>query len=129
MPLNPDTGRCKGFARVTFRSADEAKRAIALYNTAFFLGAKIRVKIDRSGYFSSGQSQGQCYAAREGYYQPNSLIPPERKTDQVDITPAPGPRTVDRNSGPERGRETERDRCQPLVVNGSGLGSKTALAI
>ncbi|RHZ66018.1 hypothetical protein CDV55_104019 [Aspergillus turcosus] len=49
MPLNPDTGRCKGFARVTFRAADEAKRAIALYNAAFFLGAKIRVKIDRNG--------------------------------------------------------------------------------
>ncbi|GIJ84669.1 hypothetical protein Asppvi_003518 [Aspergillus pseudoviridinutans] len=139
MPLNPDTGRCKGFARVTFRTADEAKRAIALYNTAFFLGAKIRVKIDRSGYFSSGQGhgqglgqgQGQGYVAREGYYLANRLNPPERKTDQVDITPAPGPRTVDRNSGPERERETERerDRCQPLVVNGSGLGSKTALAI
>ncbi|GIK02173.1 hypothetical protein Aspvir_006218 [Aspergillus viridinutans] len=125
MPLNPDTGRCKGFARVTLRSADEAKRAIALYNTAFFLGAKIRVKIDRSGYFSSGQG----YAEREGYYLANRLNPPEKTTDQVDMTPTPGPRTVDRNSGPERERETERDRCQPLVVNGSGLGSKTALAI
>ncbi|PKX89687.1 RNA-binding domain-containing protein [Aspergillus novofumigatus IBT 16806] len=135
MPLNPDTGRCKGFARVTFHSADEAKRAIALYNTAFFLGAKIRVKIDRSGYFSSGhgngQGQGQGYAAREGYYLPNRHNQPERKTVEGDITPAPGtgpgPRTVYRNGGPQR--ETERDRCQPLVVNGSGLGSKTAVAI
>ncbi|GFF74724.1 hypothetical protein IFM62136_08897 [Aspergillus lentulus] len=133
MPLNPDTGRCKGFARVTFHSADEAKRAIALYNTAFFLGAKIRVKIDRSGYFSSGQghAQGQGYAAREGYYLPNRVNQPERTTGEGDISLAPGtgpgPRTVDRNSGPQR--ETERDRCQPLVVNGSGLGSKTAVAI
>ncbi|EAL88007.2 RNA-binding protein [Aspergillus fumigatus Af293] len=124
MPLNPDTGRCKGFARVTFRSADEAKRAISLYNTAFFLGAKIRVKIDRSGYFPSGQSQG--YPARDGYYLPNRPNQPERKSVENDITPAPG--TVDRkSSGPQR--VTERDRCQPLVVNGSGLGNKTAVAI
>ncbi|GIC94217.1 RNA-binding protein [Aspergillus udagawae] len=131
MPLNPDTGRCKGFARVTFRSADEAKRAIALYNTAFFLGAKIRVKIDRSSYFSSGHGhgQGQGYAASEGYYLPNSLSHSEKKTDQVDITTAPGPRTVDRNSVRQGANDRERDRCQPLVVNGSGLGSKTALAI
>ncbi|GFG03717.1 protein gar2 [Aspergillus udagawae] len=131
MPLNPDTGRCKGFARVTFRSADEAKRAIALYNTTFFLGAKIRVKIDRSGYFSSGHGhgQGQGYAASEGYYLPNSLSHSEKKTDQVDITTTPGPRTLDRNSVRQGANDRERDRCQPLVVNGSGLGSKTALAI
>lgn len=151
MPLNPDTGRCKGFARVTFRSADEAKRAIALYNAAFFLGAKIRVKIDRSGYFPSlppfasghghgqgyGYGYGYGYAGREGYYSANRQNPAEKKTVQGDdITPAPdpgpGPRTVERNTGRElerdRERERDRDRCQPLVVNGSGLGSKTALA-
>jgi RNA recognition motif-containing protein len=154
MPLNPDTGRCKGFARVTFRAADEAKRAIALYNSAFFLGAKIRVKIDRSGYFPAhspsvfaqgngngyghgygqGYGYGYGYAGREGYYSANRPNFPEKKAGQGDdITPGPSPRTVDRNTGRERERqnerETDRDRCQPLVVNGSGLGSKTALAI
>ncbi|RHZ43450.1 RNA recognition motif domain-containing protein [Aspergillus thermomutatus] len=142
MPVNPDTGRCKGFARVTFRTADEAKRAIALYNTAFFLGAKIRVKIDRSGYFPSaytnghGQGYGRGYAGREVYAlanvppapSSNRLNSPEKKTVQAEgMTPALGPRTADRNSGREKERDRGRDRCQPLVVNGSGLGSKGAL--
>ncbi|PWY86966.1 hypothetical protein BO70DRAFT_261525, partial [Aspergillus heteromorphus CBS 117.55] len=48
VPVDPDTGRCKGFARLTLRTAEEAKRVVALYNGAFFMGAKIRVKIDRS---------------------------------------------------------------------------------
>ncbi|PYH90083.1 RNA-binding domain-containing protein, partial [Aspergillus ellipticus CBS 707.79] len=47
VPVDPDTGRCKGFARVTLRTAEEAKRVVALYNGAIFMGAKIRVKIDR----------------------------------------------------------------------------------
>ncbi|KAF9893313.1 hypothetical protein FE257_011743 [Aspergillus nanangensis] len=48
IPTDPDSGRCKGFARVTFRTPDEAKRAVAGFNNAVFMGSKMRVKVDRS---------------------------------------------------------------------------------
>ncbi|PYH50009.1 uncharacterized protein BP01DRAFT_378618 [Aspergillus saccharolyticus JOP 1030-1] len=47
VPLDRETGRCKGYARVRLQSAEEAKRTIALYSGCTFLGARIRVKMDR----------------------------------------------------------------------------------
>ncbi|OJJ47905.1 hypothetical protein ASPZODRAFT_64465 [Penicilliopsis zonata CBS 506.65] len=48
IPTDPTTGRPRGYAKITLRTADEAKGAAALYNNTFFMGLKLRVRVDRS---------------------------------------------------------------------------------
>ncbi|EAW08410.1 RNA binding protein [Aspergillus clavatus NRRL 1] len=149
MPLSPDTGRCKGFARVTFRTAEEAKRAVALYNAAFFLGGKIRIKIDRSanhvaaaaaaataaGAVPGGPVRDPAAARDAGMQGPRPLngnwnvmpVRPERKMMAVPVS-VPVPVLAPTQAREMAARPRTVERCQPLVVNGSGRGSKTALA-
>ncbi|KAE8397059.1 hypothetical protein BDV37DRAFT_277200 [Aspergillus pseudonomiae] len=109
VPLDPATARCKGFARITFRTADEAKRAVARYNNSIILNAKIRVKIDRAVPFAAS------YA----------LTPPS--TVPVTIVSSAPPTTTTTAYTPEHTPTTEeppqtKSRPGPLVVNGSGIG-------
>lgn len=140
IPLDAERGRCKGFARVTFHQADEAKRAVARFNNAIFLGAKIRVKIDRSihgaaaAYANYGLAQAPPpVPPRAGPApDPNSPktpgpAPSAREAPAEDKKVAPGlPAATAPVPGAGGRKESlpKVDRCQPLVVNGSGIGRR-----
>lgn len=121
---DPDTGRCKGFARITLRTADEAKRVVAQYNGINFMDAKIRVKIDRSLHVAYSLTR-------------------ERHTGSVPLANTNGP--VAKNQGPygpgnnnsprssslsssTSASSKSGEHCGPLVVNGSNTGTKAAVA-
>ncbi|KAE8371253.1 hypothetical protein BDV26DRAFT_136504 [Aspergillus bertholletiae] len=113
VPLDPTTNRCKGFARVTFRAADEAKRAVARHNNTVFLNTKMRVKIDRS----------VPYAASYALAPPSTVpVTISCTPEHTLVTPTP-----DGSTKPEpTTEEAPQAKCQPgpLVVNGSGVGRK-----
>ncbi|RDW70814.1 RNA-binding protein [Aspergillus mulundensis] len=129
-------------ARVTLRSAEEAKRVVALYNNTIFMRSRIRVKIDKSTSrtFSYSLTPDQ-YAA----YQ-NEISICASRIDQLQLTPPTTQASCSDTDRPVQGHEHPRsdvaelcpkpksnskpaDSCQPLVVNGSGLGGRTAVAI
>ncbi|THC97320.1 hypothetical protein EYZ11_003211 [Aspergillus tanneri] len=111
MPLDAETGCCKGFARVTFHQTEEAKRAVTMCNNAIFMGAKIRVKIDRSIHVRYSLAQGPTSLPESS----PGIVAPESSGAEMKLSAA-GAR---RESAP-----TQVDRCQPLVVNGSGIGRR-----
>ncbi|KAI9039678.1 uncharacterized protein KD926_009148 [Aspergillus affinis] len=139
LPVDAETGRCKGFARVTFYHADEAKRAVARYNNAIFMGAKIRVKIGRSihgAYSLASQNPPPPTHPRPTHGLEIPTIPsntPDTTARHAVApeTPAENKRRVSPvipqtapNSGARKESLPKADRCQPLVVNGSGIGRR-----
>lgn len=104
---DPETGRCKGYARVTFQNAEEAKRAAWLFNGDFFLGLRIRVRLDRfvgrGGWECGGASFGLG-----GWWNGSGHYP----LDEQQAVPKPV--AVDKR----------QQQQQPLVVNGSGVGGR-----
>ncbi|KAB8271860.1 hypothetical protein BDV30DRAFT_240009 [Aspergillus minisclerotigenes] len=125
VPLDPTTARCKGFARITFRTAEEAKRAIARYNNTIFLNAKIRVKIDRAVPYAASYRltppstvPGTIISAP---HPPSTTYTPKHTiitTLPTDESPKSEPTGTT--------EEASQTKCQPgpLVVNGSGIGRK-----
>ncbi|KAL4866850.1 hypothetical protein BDV12DRAFT_130156 [Aspergillus spectabilis] len=132
--------RYRATARITLRSAEEAKRAVALYNNTIFMHFRIRVKIDRS------IPQSDPYALVPDQYLPTHGDYPTLSCGepQVQFTPPttesscsetdeviqshnlPQYTKVEADPNPQ---QKPIDRCQPLVVNGSGMGRRTAVAI
>ncbi|KAL4898164.1 hypothetical protein BDV59DRAFT_908 [Aspergillus ambiguus] len=132
IPTDADTGRCKGFARVTFRTGDEAKRAVALFNNAVFLGSKIRVKIDRSIQvaYTPAMVGGPGSAAPDAMVHSVLTPPPSGAASSVS-SEAEDPRsTASNGSTPAPASAPPKnpaDRCGPLVINGSGVGPRTVV--
>lgn len=116
-----ETGRCKGYARVTFQNAEEAKRAAWLFNGDMFMGLRIRVKMDRfvgranDGSTSPGVVVGGCEdgdAAGAGAGATAIIGEQQYRVDEKqDI------------SKPVAGDKSQQQQ-QPLVVNGSGVGAR-----
>ncbi|RAL02348.1 uncharacterized protein BO80DRAFT_423761 [Aspergillus ibericus CBS 121593] len=114
---DPDTGRCKGFARVTLRTADEAKRIVAQYNGTYFMGARIRVKIDRSIHLAYSLT-------REGHAG-RASVPADHANRAVvkeDVSTGASSQRSASLSSSTSGSSRSGDRCGPLVVNGSNTG-------
>ncbi|KAL2808158.1 hypothetical protein BJX63DRAFT_436414 [Aspergillus granulosus] len=135
--FNPHATRYRASARVTTPSADEARRAVALYNNAIFKGVRLRVKIDRSitptapytttpmHYTTSQSDLAMCGTS---HIQPTPPTSEGSSSDSEEfghihkdlqceeVPPLPGPKSK------------PIDRCQPLVVNGSGIGAQAAVA-
>ncbi|PYI25823.1 hypothetical protein BP00DRAFT_467896 [Aspergillus indologenus CBS 114.80] len=154
VPLDTESGRCRGFARVTFRTAEEAKRIIALYNGCTFLGARIRVKIDRSMLHhasnppldpvnvpksTTNPSTRNYNTLRQGHtpFKPPTHTAKDHRrgpTPEEDIprNEAAATTTAARDispsaspsSSPPSTAAKQTDRCGPLVVNGSGTGRR-----
>ncbi|PLB41472.1 RNA-binding protein [Aspergillus candidus] len=145
MPTDADSGRCKGFARVTFRHGEEAKRAVALFNNGFLKGAKIRVKMDRSLHlahsFSHGSTRSDCSNASSASNSSNSSTvssstvhtnSPSTTETAIPAQDVIVPQDVaqDHNERPRSvptPQKSTTDRCQPLVINGSGVGQRTVV--
>ncbi|KAL5364731.1 hypothetical protein BJX96DRAFT_188045 [Aspergillus floccosus] len=122
MPADPDSARCKGFARVSFRTGDEAKRAVALFNNAVFLGSKIRVKIDRSIQVAYTPAVGgPAPVVQEGV--PVDTPPPSGAASAASEDAEDVHGTL-QSSLPKK---KPVDRCGPLVINGSGVGPRAVV--
>ncbi|KAL4802692.1 hypothetical protein BDV18DRAFT_59780 [Aspergillus unguis] len=127
--------RTTATARVTLRSADEAKRAVALYNNTFFMHFRIRVKIDKS----IPHYMAHSYAPEQyGSYQDTSEIreaqhptPPTTEgssSDSDELTHSGEASDCSSMEKPDP-KSKPTISCQPLVVNGSGIGGRTAVAV
>lgn len=92
---------------MTFQNAEEAKRAAWLFNGDFFLGLRIRVRLDRfvgrGGWECGGASFGLG-----GWWNGSGHYP----LDEQQAVPKPV--AVDKR----------QQQQQPLVVNGSGVGGR-----
>ncbi|KAL4907508.1 hypothetical protein BDW74DRAFT_125355 [Aspergillus multicolor] len=128
-------------ARVTLRSAEEAKRAVALYNNTMFMRSRMRVKIDKS----TSHTVPYGLAPNQYAVDQNEISLCASKIDQLQLTPPTTEASSSDTDEPALGHEHSRsdvtelsfksnpsskpaDSCQPLVVNGSGLGGRTAVA-
>ncbi|KAL4943997.1 hypothetical protein BDV06DRAFT_119688 [Aspergillus oleicola] len=128
--FHPQSTRNKATARVTLRSAEEAKRAVAVFNNTTFLRFRIRVRIDRS------PSQTLSYDLAPDQY--TTVQGDLNKETRLQLTPPATERSgsdvsddlIQCQEAPPYGAsepcpKSERrpsDSCQPLVVNGSGIG-------
>ncbi|KAL4758829.1 RNA-binding protein [Aspergillus foveolatus] len=139
---NSQTTRNRLTARVTLRSAEDAKRVVALYNNTIFMRFRIRVKVDKS------TPHTFSYDLAPDQYHSNAAELPTSvgRAAQLQFTPSQT-ETLSSDSD-EQTRESESpqckvtdpcpeakpkskpvDICRPLVVNGSGVGGRTAVAI
>lgn len=126
-------------ARVTLHSADEAKRAVALYNNTFFMRFRIRLKIDNGTpydmpydlAFADYMSDPSDLSAFESRATQHFTAPSidSSSTGSDELTESHGPPHFDLTESSYHARPKSIDSCQPLVVNGSGIGGRTALAV
>ncbi|GKZ31340.1 hypothetical protein AbraIFM66950_011824 [Aspergillus brasiliensis] len=119
---DPDTGRCKGFARVTLRTADEAKRVVAQYNGINFMDAKIRVKIDRSLHLAYSLTH-EKHAGPVFASAPSANMNGPVAKKEGPFGPGNSPRSSSLSSSTSTSSKSG-DHCGPLVVNGSNIGNK-----
>ncbi|KAK1139947.1 hypothetical protein N8T08_011024 [Aspergillus melleus] len=124
VPVDAETGHCKGFARVTFYYAEDAKRAVIRYHNAVFMGAKIRVKIDRSIHGAYSLPSQGILPATHGLESATVVAPQTPVDNKKNVSPVI-PLETPSNSGARKDSLPKADRCQPLVVNGSGTGRRT----
>jgi hypothetical protein len=139
---NSQTTRSRLTARVTLRSAEDAKRVVALYNNTIFMRFRIRVKVDR------GAPHTFSYDIAPDQHHSNTAELPTSvgRAAQMEFTPSQT-ETLSPDSD-EQTRKSESlqckvtdpcpeaklksksvDICRPLVVNGSGVGGRTAVGI
>ncbi|KAL4753595.1 hypothetical protein BDW72DRAFT_20016 [Aspergillus terricola var. indicus] len=140
--FNSQPTRNKLAARVTFRSAEDAKRAVALYNNTIFKRFRVRVKIDKS------TSHTFSYGLVPDQYHSTAAEPPTSvgRAAQMQFTPSQTESSSSDSDEQTREKESPQfkvtepcpeakpksksvDICRPLVVNGSGVGGRTAVAI
>lgn len=152
-PTTPPYIRQKQSARITFTTPDSAKRATTLFNNTAFMGSKqIRVRIDRSANSNPNSnpvpnpnhnhtSTANANTRATSAASTNSTTPASSPSPSPDpysyscpghssagTSPAhsvAGSRPVSKD-GPAPRQSV--DRCQPLVVNGSGIG-KNAVGV
>ncbi|KAL4780201.1 hypothetical protein BJX76DRAFT_361089 [Aspergillus varians] len=130
--------RNKATARVTLRSAEEAKRAVALYNNTFFMRFKIRVKIDKSPHTLSYSLAADKHTPSQGDFSASAY-----RATQLQFTPPTTESSISDTDEPTQVQDMLQygstkpspkskpkpiDSFQPLVVNGSGIGGRTAVA-
>ncbi|KAL3454757.1 hypothetical protein BJX65DRAFT_7865 [Aspergillus insuetus] len=136
---NAQDPRYRASARVTTRSADEARRAVALYNNAVFKGLRLRMKIDTSitptapytiAPMHYTTSQSDFAVSEKSQLQPT---PPTSEGSSSDLDEF-GHIHKDMQCEqvvmpPLSPKSKPLDRCGPLVVNGSGIGPTATAAI
>lgn len=141
----------KQSARITFTTPDSAKRAATLFNNTAFMGSKrIRVRIDRN------PNPNPSLAPTPDYNQTptvnntrtTSAASTNSTTPASSPSPSPGPYSYSYAGHSSAGTSPAHsvaggsrpaskdgpaprqsvDKCQPLVVNGSGVG-RNAVAV
>ncbi|CEL06212.1 Putative RNA binding protein [Aspergillus calidoustus] len=136
---NAHAARYRASARVTTRSADEARRAVALYNNAVFKGFRLRVKIDRSitpaapctvaPMHTTATSQSDFAVCETSQLQPTPPTSEGSSSDSDEFSQIHKDMQCEQVILPLSPKSKPIDRCGPLVVNGSGIGPTAAMAI
>ncbi|KAL4929306.1 RNA-binding protein [Aspergillus undulatus] len=132
--------RNRTYARVTLCSAEEAKRAVAVFNNTIFMRFRIRVKIDRTPpHMSSYNPPPDQYvpfqrdpSASTSKADHMQFILPTTESSNSDTEELKQRHEAPKYSDAELSPKSERgpiDSCQPLVVNGSSTGGRTAVAV
>ena len=125
IPEDRKPGRRKGYATASFRTAEEAKRAVALFDNTVFMGVRIRVRFDTDGSGDSGEVNGGSDTRRR-----RSEV--ERRTSATTSSTATsadnsgsGGKKDDKGKGEgDSASKKNLDKREPLVVNGSSVGKK-----
>lgn len=125
IPEDRKPGRRKGYATASFRTAEEAKRAVALFDNTVFMGVRIRVRFDTDGSGDSGEVNGGSDTRRR-----RSEV--ERRTSATTSSTATsadnsgsGGKKDDKGKGDgDSASKKNLDKREPLVVNGSSVGKK-----
>ncbi|KAL2863934.1 RNA-binding protein [Aspergillus lucknowensis] len=134
--FNAQTARCKTSARVTTRSTEEAKHAVALYNNTFFKGFRIRVKLDRSttptaactpGFTDYAPWPNNLSTCGMGQTLPTPPTSESSSSDTDDLSRGKQDPQCEETKGSPNSERKPLERCQPLVVNGSGIGTRAAV--
>ncbi|KAL2849142.1 hypothetical protein BJY01DRAFT_149280 [Aspergillus pseudoustus] len=136
--FNAQVTRHRASARVTTRSADEARRAVALYNNAIFKGFRLRVKIDRSitptapytispVHYTTIQSDFTMCGT--SHMEPTPPTSEGSSSDSDEFSQIHKDLECEEGLPPPSPKPKPIDRCQPLVVNGSGIGTRAAVAV
>ncbi|EEH11196.1 RNA binding protein [Histoplasma capsulatum G186AR] len=130
----------RAYATATFRTKEEARRAVTLFDNAYFKGSRIRVRIDRdNGGGSSGSGNGAVFtpyrlARNKNTNESGSRV--EAGTgigngNANDVTAVTASLSTDRKSptgstslSPGSSEADSPKRTEPLVVNGSRVGLK-----
>jgi hypothetical protein len=112
--------RWKGYATVTFRTKEEARRAVALFDNSLFRGAKIRVRFGK-------ETRGGAAGATKGGVEEcdeNGNVTGTKGT-AIGRPKLGGLATgkAVKNSVINAGKKI--DNCEPLVVNGSCIGLRS----
>lgn len=118
-------------ATVTFRSEEEAERAVTLFDQSLFMGTRIRVRLDGWGdaeCSSSSTSTGAMWSDAASHHSKSkststspSISPGSADFDDNEIG------TTDATPGSAVGKSSNTTTCissdppRPLVVNGSNL--------
>ena len=103
------TGQCTGFARAVYQHADDARRAVGMFQDGVFGGVRIRIRVE-GGETGGGMGMGVTSAV-------------ETKANTTATGTATG---TGRDAGEEeevKCRQQQREQQSPLVVNGSGIAA------
>ncbi|KAL4821497.1 hypothetical protein BDW67DRAFT_50238 [Aspergillus spinulosporus] len=133
--FNSQPTRNRLTARVTLRSAEDAKRAVALYNNTIFMRFGIRVKIDKSTlapdqyHSNAAELPTSVGRAAQMQFTPSQTESLSSDTDEQTRENGSPQRKVTDPCSEAKPKSKPVDICRPLVVNGSGIGGRTAVAI
>ncbi|KAK2807505.1 hypothetical protein FQN50_005373 [Emmonsiellopsis sp. PD_5] len=147
--------RARGYATATFRTKEEAQRAIKFFDNSCFRGSKIRVRFDRD---NGGSSSGSGNGGHTVSINRNGAVPASTGSKTMNGNAASAS-TTPRTNGNTSGTGSEHDskpatpstdektstvitttvvpkspdldsskRSEPLVVNGSRVGLKAGRA-
>lgn len=126
IPEDRRTGCRKGYATVSFRTADEAKRAVALFDNSVFKGVRIRVRFD-----TDSNGAGEVNGGGDTRRRRSEAV--ERRTSATSTTTAGaggnsksglGGNDEDKGQGGDSAAQKKLDKREPFVVNGSSVGKK-----
>lgn len=142
--------RPRAYATATFRTKEEARRAVTLFDNSYFKGSRIRVRFDRdNGGSSSGTGNGADGKSNgNGAVFSPSRIARNRNTNENENGNGSGVETIGNGNGngvkavaapistdlksptvstnlsPRSSEADSPRRSEPLVVNGSRIGLK-----
>ncbi|OJD12194.1 hypothetical protein AJ78_07168 [Emergomyces pasteurianus Ep9510] len=125
----------RAYATATFRTKEEARRAVTLFDNSYFKGLRIRVRFDRD---NGGSSNGAVFSHSRTARNKNSInengngIAVEAGAasgsgNENEVNAVTAPISTNLESPALSPRSSDADspkRSEPLVVNGSRVGLK-----
>ncbi|KAL2007949.1 hypothetical protein VTN00DRAFT_7931 [Thermoascus crustaceus] len=124
IPEDRKTGRRKGYATVSFRTTEEAKRAVALFDNSVLKGVRIRMRFD-----TDSNGAGEVNGGGDTRRRRSEAV--ERRTSATSTTTGAGSNSKSGSGGKseDKGQSEDSaakklDKREPFVVNGSSVGKK-----